>query len=215
MSYLFGDDAFVASQLAVKVLFLESDLQRLLVPPLADGGWPSEAERHLSHWARQVEGREMLERLAFMDIRAHLQPRLLRDMDAMSMAHSLEVRPVFLDHRLIEFLSRVPARLRLSQKRLLFEATRRFVPKELLADLESRKKRTFTFPLARWISHDMRPLFEETLSPERLASTGVLQPDAVQVLWHRYCKLPARVGWSRIWNLFVLQRWCEMSDVRP
>ena len=215
MSYLFGGDAFVASQLAVKVLFLESDLRRLLVPPPADGGRPSEAERHLSHWAHQVEGRELLERLAFMDVQAHLQPRLLRDLDAMSMAHSLEVRPVFLDHRLIEFLQRVPAPVRLRQKRLLFEATRRFVPKELLADLESRQKRTFTFPLARWIGQHMRPMLEETFSPSRLASTGVLQPDAVHTLWQRYRKSPARVGWSRIWDLFVLQRWCEMMDVRP
>jgi asparagine synthase (glutamine-hydrolysing) len=215
LSYLFRDDAFLASQLAVKVLFLESDLRRLLVAPLNDNGWPSEAESHLGHWARQVEGRELLERLAFMDIETHLQPRLLRDLDAVSMAHSLEVRPVFLDHRLIEFLLRVPAPLRLCQKRLLFEAARRYVPEDLLADLQSRSKRTFTFPLARWILRDLQPLLEETFAPQRLAAVGVLQPEAVQGLWKRYRESPARVGWSRIWDLFVLQRWCEMWDLRP
>jgi len=215
MSYLFGGDAFVAAQLAVKVLFLESDLQRLLVPPLADGGRPSEAERHLSHWAGQVEGRGLLESLAYMDVETHLQPRLLRDLDAMSMAHSLEVRPVFLDHRLIEFLMRVPAQVRIHQKRLLFEAARRFVPLELLAELETRGKRGFTFPLAQWMSQDMHSMVEETFAPSRLASTGVLQPDAVHTLWRRYGKLPTQVGWSRIWDLFVLVRWCEMMDVRP
>jgi asparagine synthase (glutamine-hydrolysing) len=215
MSYLFGGDAFVASQLAVKVLFLESDLHRLLPPALANGNRPSEAERHLSHWAAQVQGRGLLDRLAYMDVESHLQPRLLRDLDAMSMAHSIEVRPVFLDHRLIEFLLRVPAAVRMQQKRLLFEAARRFVPEKLLADLETRPKRTFTFPLARWIRQDMRPMVEETFSSSQLASVGVLQADAVQNLWRRYAMLPEQVGWSRIWDLFVLVRWCEMMGVRP
>jgi len=214
MSYLFGGDAFVASQLAVKVLFLESDVARLLVPPLADGGRPSEAERHLSYWAQQVHGRDLLEQLSYMDVEAHLQPRLLRDLDAMSMAHSIEVRPVFLDHRLIEFLLGVPSSVRIQQKRLLFEAAKRFLSKKLLADLEARPKRTFTFPLAQWISRDMRPMIEETFSSSQLDSIGILQSNAVQTLWRRYAKLPTQVGWSRIWDLFVLARWCEMMGVR-
>jgi asparagine synthase (glutamine-hydrolysing) len=215
MSYLFGGDPFVASQLAVKILFLESDVHRLLVPSLTNGGRPGEAERHLSHWAGQVQGRDLLERLSYMDVESHLQPRLLRDLDAMSMAHSIEVRPVFLDHRLNEFLLKVPAPIRVRQKRLLFAATRRFLPAQLLTDLEARPKSTFTFPLARWISQGLRPMVEETFSAGQLASGGILQADAVEVLWRRYAKTPERVGWSRIWNLFVLARWCEMMGVRP
>jgi asparagine synthase (glutamine-hydrolysing) len=215
MSYLFGGDAFVASQMAVKVLFLESDLHRLLLPSLCNGGRPSEAERHLSYWAGQVQGRGLMEKLAYMDVESHLQPRLLRDLDAMSMAHSIEVRPVFLDHRLIEFLLRVPAPVRMQQKRLLFDAAKRFLPEHLLTDLEARPKRTFTFPLSQWISQGMRPLVEETFSAGQLASNGILQAGAVKALWQRYEKLPSQVGWSRIWDLFVLVRWCEMMGVRP
>ena len=58
-------------------------------------------------------------------------------------------------------------------------------------------------------------MVEETFSARQLASTGVLQADAVQSLWRRYEQIPEQVGWSRIWNLFVLVRWCEMMDVRP
>jgi asparagine synthase (glutamine-hydrolysing) len=215
MSYLFGGDPFVASQLAVKVLFLESDVHRLLVPALANGHGPSEAHRHLLHWAEQVHGRGLMERLAYMDVEAHLQPRLLRDLDAMSMAHSIEVRPVFLDHRLIEFVLGVPAPIRMRQKRLLFEAARRFMPEGLLADLATRPKRTFTFPLAHWISQDMRFMVEETFAPSQVDAVGVLRASGVQALWRRYVKLPTQVGWSRIWDLFVLVRWCEMMGLRP
>ena len=128
---------------------------------------------------------------------------------------SIEVRPVFLDHRLIEFLLRVPAPVRMQQKRLLFDAAKRFLPEKLLADLETRPKRTFTFPLAQWISQGLRPMVEETFSAGQLASTGILQAGAVETLWRRYAKLPTQVGWSRIWDLFVLVRWCEMMGVRP
>ena len=215
MSYLFGGDAFVASQLAVKVLFLEIDVQLLLQPSLVNGGRPSEAERHLTRWADRVADRGLLERLAYMEVEGHLQPRLLRDLDAMSMAHSIEVRPVFLDHRLIEFLQYVPASVRMQQKRLLFEASRRFMTPELLADLETRSKRTFTFPLAQWISRELWSMVEETFSRSHLVSAGILQPGAVENLWRRYAKSPTQVGWSRIWDLFVLVRWCEMMGVQP
>src|SRR5712692_3795920 len=124
LSYLFRvHDPLVASQLAVKVMFLERDSRRLLSPALAEYGHNSEAERHLAYWAMFLEGQGLKEKLAFMDIHAHLEPRLLRDLDAMSMAHSLEVRPVFLDHHLVEFLLSIPASIRMQQKRLLLGAT--------------------------------------------------------------------------------------------
>src|SRR5207245_9963403 len=114
----------------------------------------TEAEYHLAYWAKRVEGQALKEKLAFMDIHTHLEPRLLRGMDAMSTAHSLEVRPVFLDHRLVEFLLPIPSAIRIHQKRLLLEATKRFLPSELLQDLQARRKRTFTFPFARWLTRD-------------------------------------------------------------
>ena len=105
LSYLIGaDDPFVASQMAVKVLFLDRDVAGLLSPAMGKNGHHAEAQHHLAYWSKLVEHEDLLERLAFMDIHTHLEPRLLRDLDATSMAHSIEVRPVFLDHRLVEYL---------------------------------------------------------------------------------------------------------------
>jgi len=216
LSYLFGGrDPFVASQLAVKVLFLDRDLRRFLSSPLGLNGRNCEAETHLSYWAKLVENQDLREKIAFMDIHTHLEPRLLRDMDAMSMAHSLEVRPVFLDHRLVEFLLPVPSAVRIRQKRLLLEATKPFLPPALHGDLRARPKRTFTFPFAHWLSRDLKQTLQQAFTPERLRSLGVLDPAAVGELWQRYERAPAGVGWSRIWSLFVLQRWCEAMEVRP
>lgn len=216
LSYLVGaKDRFVAAQLAVKVLFLEHDVQALLGSALAGRNHGSEAEKHLAYWAKQAPDGDLRERLAFMDLHTHLEPRLLRDMDAMSMAHSLEVRPVFLDHCLVEFVLAVPSSIRMRQKRLLLEASRHFLPGGLFRDLLRRKKRTFTFPFTRWLMSGLRPALEETFAPARLQTLGVLDAAAVRELLARYWRVPASVGWSRIWSLFVLQRWCETMKVSP
>jgi len=216
ISYLIGaDDPFVAAQLAVKVLFLDRDVSQLVSPSFERNGHHAEAREHLAYWSRQVEKEDLRERLAFMDIHTHLEPRLLRDLDAMSMAHSIEVRPVFLDHRVVEFLLPVPSSVRMQQKRLLLEAAKRFIPAALLADLASRRKRTFTFPFQRWLSHDLRNVLKDAFAPDRLRRTGILEPAAVNRLWNHYERSEGAVGWSRVWNLFVLQRWCELMQVSP
>jgi asparagine synthase (glutamine-hydrolysing) len=214
MSYLFGaDDPFVAAQLAVKVLFLESDVHTLLDPALPADSQESEAEEHLKHWAKQMNGAGLLDKVAYMDIETHLLPRLLRDGDAMSMAHSLEVRPVFLDHKVVEQVLALPVSIRLRKKRLLLAATRELCPDGLYEELVSRPKRTFTFPFARWLARDLRSTIEETFRAERLRHIGLLNPEGVGSLWQKYLRSPASVGWSRIWSLFVLQRWCETMNV--
>jgi asparagine synthase (glutamine-hydrolysing) len=215
LSYLFGaDDPFVAAQLAVRVQFLESDVCNILNPALAPPSSVSEAADCIRGWAEQTSCTDLRERIAFVDFPAHLEARLLRDGDAMSMAHSLEVRPVMLDHTVVEQVLSLPPSIRLQKKRLLLDATRECMPDSLYSDLLARPKRTFTFPFSRWISGDLRPKIEEVLDPDRLSAVGVLNPDAVRSLWKRYLQNPAAVGWSRLWTVFVLARWCEIMQVK-
>ena len=213
ISYLFGaDDPFVAAQLAVRVLFLEEDVEALLNPTLAPNA-PFEAAEHIHEWARRTEGQSLRQRTAFLDFPAHLEARLLRDGDAMSMAHSLELRPIFLDHRVVDFVMALPVEIRMQKKKLLLDATARFLPDGLQGELLARPKRTFTFPFARWLGTSLRPVIEGTFRGERLAATGVLNADAVRKLWSRYQQKPEAVGWSRLWSVFVLARWCEAMQV--
>jgi len=216
LSYLVGaSDPFLASQMAARTLFLESDVRRLLAPALGECREPAEAGEYLSFCASQMGRRDGREKLSFMDICAHLQPRLLRDLDAMSMAHSLEVRPVFLDDRVVEFVLSVPNYLHGRPKELLFRSVQRFMPGELLADLKSRGKRTFTFPFARWLARDLKPVLDEAFGAQRLKECGIFRPEAVNGIWQRFQVSPAAVGWSRVWNLFVVARWCEAMNVCP
>src|SRR5580658_9984136 len=214
LSYLVGaDDPFVAAQLAVRVLFLERDVHELLTPSLGALHVPTETATRIAEWASPVRSRDLPERVAFLDFPAHLEPRLLRDGDAMSMAHSLEVRPVLLDHAIVEYVLGLPPAVRLRKKQLLLDAMRGIFPEALSSDLQTRPKRTFTFPFSRWLGNDLRSTITETFEPQRLARAGVLEPAAVNRLWQRYLQNPEAVGWSRLWIVFVLARWCERMRV--
>ena len=214
LSYLVGaDDPFVAAQLAVRVLFLEMDVRALLSPELTPANSHSEATKHIQEWAEKTKCQNLPERVAYLDFPAHLEARLLRDGDAMSMAHSLEVRPALLDHEIVEYVMALPISLRLRKKQLLLDAMREWLPPELHADLSTRPKRGFTFPFARWLGGNLREKITDAFRPERLVAAGVLDPEAVQKLWRRYLEKPESVGWSRLWSVFVLARWCEIMQV--
>ena len=85
-----------------------------------------------------------------LEMRAYMGNTLLRDTDAMSMRHSLEVRVPLLDHPLVEFVTALPdsaRRRRGVSKALLVEALGTLLPSEVI----QQRKRTFTFPWQRWL----------------------------------------------------------------
>jgi asparagine synthase (glutamine-hydrolysing) len=214
LSYLFGaDDPFVAAQLAVRILYLEGDVRSILSNKFSPENSHCEAAEHIVEWASQSKGQHMAERIASLDFPAHLEPRLLRDGDAMSMAHSLELRPVLLDHKVVEYAMSLPMPLRGRNKSLLLEAARKWMPAELHASLLTRPKRTFTFPFSRWLGGSLQGKISETFNTERLVKSGLFDPDAIHHLWQRYLRKPESVGWSRLWTLFVAARWCEIMQV--
>ncbi|MEW6616822.1 MAG: asparagine synthase (glutamine-hydrolyzing) [Patescibacteria group bacterium] len=89
--------------------------------------------------------------LSYLDFTLYMQNQLLKDTDVMSMAHSIEVRVPFLDHPLVEYISSLPAELKLSgeyQKQFLIDATKDIIPSEVW----DRPKMGFTFPLQKWLT---------------------------------------------------------------
>jgi asparagine synthase (glutamine-hydrolysing) len=104
--------------------------------------------------------------------------------DRMSMAHGVEGRFPFLDHRLVAFAASVPSRLKLhvlNEKYLLKRIARDFVPPAIV----SRKKQPFRAPDARsFIATDgSTPGYvAELLGPKRLSEDGLFDPSAVRYL---------------------------------
>ena len=147
------------------------------------------------HWFYRQFWRESLDPLAqlrWLDINTNLPEGLLVKVDRTSMAHSLEVRPPLLDHRLVEFMLGVDPRLLADQnarqgKLLVRELMRPRLPPGHL----ERPKSGFGLPAHRWIRRHPH-MWKAAIG--RLMERGVL-------------RRPVSIEFRRAWSLLVLDRW--------
>lgn len=148
-----------------------------------------------------------LNRALNYDFLTLLPDQVLAFVDRLSMAHSVEVRPPFLDYRLIEFAAILPGSLKIKNgrsKHILKEAVRGLIPDEVI----DRPKEGFVLPIDHWLLNELRPLVEELLAPERLATHGLFKNDMVRKILTEHYSKSANHG-PRIWNLMIFQRWWE------
>jgi asparagine synthase (glutamine-hydrolysing) len=147
--------------------------------------------------------------VSYTEVNGYLRNTLLRDADAMSMSHSLEIRPVLLDHELVEYTFALPAEHKISElrtKRVLVDAIEDLLPHEVV----TRRKMGFELPLGPWVQGSLRDRAHELL--ESSSSTGLLSPDfrsrlGAAVDGHR------PVG-HRLWSIVMLLAYLEAHQLR-
>lgn len=160
----------------------------------------------LEETARQAAELDSFTGVSCLETRSYLVNTLLRDTDAVSMSHSLEVRVPLLDHSLVEFVAQLPEsakRRRGVNKPLLVEALGEILPRAVV----EQRKRTFTFPWERWLRGALREQIETGLAELAPALLPALDRKAVQAVWKDF--LAGGTSWSRPWSLFVLNEWCR------
>ncbi|CAO3441353.1 asparagine synthase (glutamine-hydrolyzing) [Azospirillum endophyticum] len=148
-----------------------------------------------------------LNRALFVDFETLLADQVLAFVDRLSMAHSLEVRPPFLDHRLIEFAATLPGWMKIKQGRVK-SVLKNAVSDLLPAGLVDRPKEGFVMPINDWLLDSLRPYVEDVLSRPRLTRHDLLAPEPVATLMARYYDGEKSLG-SRLWNLVTFQLWWE------
>jgi asparagine synthase (glutamine-hydrolysing) len=133
-----------------------------------------------------------LEQLRWLDLNTDLAEGLMTKVDRTSMAHSLEVRPPLLDHRLVEFMLTVDPRLLVDEERKRGKLlVRRLMEPRLPPDHLNRPKSGFGLPVHRWLKQHPQLLRDAV---RRLMDRGVLQRSV-------------DVEFRRAWYLLVLDRW--------
>jgi len=144
---------------------------------------------------------------SIIECRHYLLNTLLRDADAMSMGHGLEVRPVMLDHRLVEYALSLPSHFKLEEKRLkaiLKDAVANMLPAQLL----ERPKTGFSLPMGLWLRNEMRA---------RLLT--VLHGNTARVLFKptflKACRenIDSRGLERTLWTLLVLLSWIDEFNI--
>jgi asparagine synthase (glutamine-hydrolysing) len=126
--------------------------------------------------------------------------------DMASMAHSLEVRAPFQDHRFIEFTSTIPASTKWPRggrnKSLLRDAFRPLLPK----DVVDKPKTGFTIPIGSWFRDELSDLVRGMLQDDRGRSRGLFRPSFLDRLVDDH--LSGERDWTnRIWALVCLELW--------
>jgi asparagine synthase (glutamine-hydrolysing) len=146
-----------------------------------------------------------LDAICLHDLRLYLPDDILVKVDRMSMAVSLEVRVPILDHHVVEWGARLPARLRVNGgtlKYLLKKLLERYMPPEHV----HRDKMGFGVPLDRWFRCELKDLVEDRLCDSEIRRVGVLRPSAVRYLLRRH-QSGSRNFESLLWRIFVIQTW--------
>ena len=187
--------------------FTEGEKRVLLAPDVrADIGNANAFEDVLDHIKRS-NLRSDLERAFYLCAKLYLSDDILVKVDRASMANSLEVRSPFLDHTFVEFICRLPSRLklhRLTTKYLLKKAVAGLLPPALVR----RPKKGFGMPVGRWINGPLGPIIDAALAPERLRREGLFDPDFVATLLGEH-RAEVRDNRKLLWTLFAFQTWRE------
>ncbi|HEY6902634.1 MAG TPA: asparagine synthase C-terminal domain-containing protein, partial [Puia sp.] len=149
----------------------------------------------------------IVNRLLAIDYKTFLVDNNLVKMDRATMSVSLEGREPMLDHRLIEFLSRLPSNFKIRDgvnKWLLKQVVHKYIPKELM----ERPKRPFIAPLMVWFREDLKEQLRYYLSEKCLLATGVFVPGPIIALRDEYLA-GKKVNYQKLWQVLMFQLWYD------
>ncbi|MEZ6069886.1 MAG: asparagine synthase (glutamine-hydrolyzing) [Pirellulales bacterium] len=153
----------------------------------------------------ETRGRDPVTAASLADLETYLPCDLMTKVDVASMAHGLECRQPFLDHRLVEFAAGLPVQAKmplLRGKRILRRAFHDMLPRSI----RRRGKMGFGVPLDHWFRNELRELVSDTLLDARARDRGYFQPDQVERLVREH-QTGAFDHSYRLWALLVLELW--------
>lgn len=139
--------------------------------------------------------KSFIESIDYFEFNHYLQNQILKDSDIMSMAHAIELRVPFLDHKLVEYVISLPQGLKLQNglnKPLLVKALSNELPKEVW----DRPKMGFTFPFDEWVRKECKMFKDQNLNQ------NYLNQKTVKRTWEGFKK--GKIHWSRPWALYVM-----------
>ncbi len=153
-----------------------------------------------------------LNRFLWLDQTYYLPDDILYKCDRMSMAHSLEVRPPFLDHRIVEFAATLPENFKIRGSRLkliLRELMKGKLPEAIL----QRRKEGFDIPAHEWLRTILRPLLLDTLSQSTVRRANLFHWSEIENLLRTHLERRANLGYH-LWGLLILFLWMRRWGIQ-
>lgn len=161
----------------------------------------------MKHNFNTLTAKEPLNRILEMEWNTQFPDQVLSFVDALSMAHSVEIRSPFLDYRLVEFAATVKGDIKIrngSVKDILKNSLKTLLPEDII----KRPKEGFVLPVFDWMVEKLKDFCLDVLSEKRLRRHGFLNSDAVKDMLGKYYS-GDRGSAARVWNLMMFQIWWE------
>jgi len=199
---------FAATYLTYHLIRTPEAAWRLAGEPAID---PEELFEHLDADADPPAG--LVPRVSRLETSLYMGSQLLRDADAASMAHSLEVRVPLLDVELAEFAYGLPdasqigaprAGARPGGKRAFVRAVDDLIPEWTW----KKPKRGFTLPFGEWMRGPIAPLIDETFAAGSLEHLGLLDADQARREWDRF-RRDGEGSWTGAWSVLMFALWAR------
>lgn len=144
-------------------------------------------------------------RMMYCDAVSYLPDDILCKVDRATMAHGLEARIPFLDHRVADVAARIDVGMKIrggTGKNILRKLLFRHGPSHLF----ERPKAGFSVPVGEWIKGPLRPWAEDLLARDRLDREGYFSGDMVHRRWQDHLEGRRDATWS-LWPVLMFQAW--------
>lgn len=151
-----------------------------------------------------------IDKFLIFELNTTLPEGLLMKVDKMTMAHSIEGRVPFLDHKLVEFSFSIPENLKLrnlKDKYILRKFARQLLPKEAY----QKRKQRFFVPIHEWFKTDLMSYADEFISKESIKQHNVYDYSYVEKIKRRFNSSPLYYS-RQLWCLLVFEIWRDLLE---
>jgi asparagine synthase (glutamine-hydrolysing) len=152
--------------------------------------------------------KDLIDKMLYTDMKTRLPDHLLAISDRMSMAHSLETRPVLVDREFVEFSAKVPCKYKLKGtqlKYLLRRVGERYLPRDLIY----RKKQGFSFPIGRWLRGELQDFSRNLFAESRFVEHGIFNREHIDKMFEEHTEGKVDHNY-RLWMLINFELWYRM-----
>lgn len=154
---------------------------------------------------------DFLHHMMLRDAQNYMVDDILHKVDIASMHYSLEARVPLIDHRVFEFVWRMPLGHRVREaesKAPLKTILAKYVP----VDLFERPKQGFGVPISAWLRGPLLEWAEEIFSEASVQKTGVLSPRIVQKIWREH-KSGRHDRGAYLWSILCFEQWALKNGI--
>jgi asparagine synthase (glutamine-hydrolysing) len=158
-----------------------------------------------SHFIRYIRANSRYSHygfISFLEMSYYLKNQLLRDSDVFSMAHSIELRVPFVDNILFEKIAPIPDEYKIKNN------ISKFLLKEIIKDKVSekilnQKKQGFVMPIELWLKNEAKEILQK-----EILNNNIFDRKKTEKMLNLFYQ--NKIHWSRIWAIFVLNRFLNL-----